>query len=77
MLGVGVAIVTSGVGARGDGGVLRYGLSGIEVVLRPALLYGLLTVLVAVVFAGVTTGLSAVLPAGLLPRWLPAAAHGR
>jgi hypothetical protein len=45
-------------------GVLRYGLLGIEVVLHPALLYGLLTLLVSVVFAGVTTVLSVVLPAG-------------
>jgi signal transduction histidine kinase len=54
-------------------GVLRYGLLGIEVVLRPALLYGLLTVLVAVVFGGVTAGLSAVLPAGPAPTFIAAA----
>jgi signal transduction histidine kinase len=54
-------------------GVLRYGLLGIEVVLRPALLYGLLTLLVALVFAGVTTGLSAVLPAGPAPTFVAAA----
>lgn len=55
-------------------GVLRYGLLGIEVVLRPALLYGLLTLLLALVFGGVTAGLSALLPAGPSPTFLAAAA---
>jgi signal transduction histidine kinase len=54
-------------------GVLRYGLLGIEVVLRPALLYGLLTLAVALVFAGVTTVLSGVLPAGPAPTFVAAA----
>src|SRR5205814_2777523 len=54
-------------------GVLRYGLLGIQVVLRPALLYGSLTVLVAVVFAGVTAGLSALLPSGPLATFVAAA----
>jgi signal transduction histidine kinase len=54
-------------------GVLRYGLLGIEVVLRPALLYGLLTLLVAVVFAGITAGVSALLPTGPLPTFIAAA----
>ncbi|HEU4421366.1 MAG TPA: sensor histidine kinase, partial [Pilimelia sp.] len=53
-------------------GVLRYGLLGIQIVLRPALLYGSLTLLVAVVFAGVTAGLSALLPAGPLAIFVAA-----
>ena len=54
-------------------GVLRYGLLGIQVVLHPTLLYGLLTLMVAVVFAGITTALSVVLPAGPLPTFVAAA----
>jgi signal transduction histidine kinase len=54
-------------------GVLRYGLLGIQVVLHPTLLYGLLTLLVAVVFAAVTTVLSSVLPAGPVPTFVAAA----
>jgi signal transduction histidine kinase len=54
-------------------GVLRYGLLGIEVVLRPALLYGLLTLVVALVFGGVTGGLSAILPDGPAPTFVAAA----
>lgn len=42
-------------------GVLRYGLLGIHIVLRPALLYGLLTLGVGVVFAAANTTLSALL----------------
>src|SRR4051794_36181003 len=45
-----------------------------EVVLRRALLYGLLTLLLALVFGGVTTGLSAILPAGPAPTFVAAAA---
>ena len=54
-------------------GVLRYGLLGIHTVLRPTLLYGLLTLLVAIVFAGITTVLSTLLPPGPLPTFVAAA----
>lgn len=54
-------------------GVLRYGLLGIQVVLGPTLVYGLLTLLVALVFAGVTTVLSMLGPAGPLPTFVAAA----
>jgi hypothetical protein len=54
-------------------GVLRYGLLGVEIVLRRTLLFGLLTLLVALIFAGVTAGLSALLPPGPLPTFVAAA----
>jgi signal transduction histidine kinase len=48
-------------------GVLRYGLLGIEVVLRRAYLYVPLTVLVALVVGGLTTVLARLAPEGPLP----------
>lgn len=48
-------------------GVLRYGLLGIEVVLRRTLLYLPLTLLVALVIGGLTTALARVTPDGPLP----------
>jgi signal transduction histidine kinase len=48
-------------------GVLRYRLLGIEVVLRRTLLYGPLTLLVALAVAGLTTGLARLVPDGPLP----------
>ncbi len=54
-------------------GVLRYGLLGIHVALRPTLLYGLLTLAVAMVFATVNTALSTLLPDGPAPTFVAAA----
>ncbi len=48
-------------------GVLRYRLLGVELALRRTLLYVPLTLLVALVVGGLTTGLSRLAPAGPLP----------
>ncbi|MDQ1614112.1 MAG: hypothetical protein QOJ60_51, partial [Actinomycetota bacterium] len=64
LLAVPVAIVV---------GVLRYGLLGIDVVVRRTVLYGALTALVVVVFVGVTALLSAAVPEGPMPQVLAAA----
>ncbi len=48
-------------------GVLRYRLLGIELVLRRTLLYVPLTLLVALVVAGLTSALARLVPAGPLP----------
>lgn len=54
-------------------GVLRYRLLGIEVALRRTLLYLPLTVLVALVVGGLTTGLSRLLPDGPVPLLISSA----
>ncbi len=48
-------------------GVLRYGLLGIEVVLRRTLLYVPMTLLVALVVGGLTTAFARLVPEGPLP----------
>ena len=54
-------------------GVLRYQALGIEVVVRRALVYGVLTGLVLLVFVGVVTLLTRVVPDSLAPQVLAAA----
>jgi signal transduction histidine kinase len=54
-------------------GVLRYGLLGIEVVVRRALLYGSLTGVVVLVYAGVVAALSRATPTGPAPGVVAAA----
>ncbi|KRE42166.1 sensor histidine kinase [Knoellia sp. Soil729] len=54
-------------------GVLRYRLLGIQVALRRTLLYVPLTILVALVVGGMTTGLSELVPEGPVPLLLSSA----
>ena len=49
-------------------GVLRYGALGIEVVVRRALVYGILTGLVLIVFVGLVALLARVAPSGPVPE---------
>jgi signal transduction histidine kinase len=54
-------------------GVLRYRALGIEVAVRRALVYSILTGLVLLVFAGTVTALATVLPHGSIPQLVAAA----
>jgi signal transduction histidine kinase len=53
-------------------GVLRYGLLGLDVIVRRTLVYGVLTGLVLAVFVAVTTGLAGVMPNGVIPQLVAA-----
>jgi two-component system NarL family sensor kinase len=53
-------------------GVLRYQALGIEVVVRRALLYAVLTGLVLVAFVGITAGLARLVPTGPMPQVIAA-----
>jgi two-component system, NarL family, sensor kinase len=54
-------------------GILKYRLFDIKIVLRRGLVYGLLTMFVVVVYAGVVAGLTELVPHGVVPSVLAAA----
>jgi len=65
-----IPLVPFGIGL----GILRYRLLDIEVVLRRALIYGILTAAVVGIYIGVVDALTALVPHGPFPRLLAAAA---